>query len=336
MNIIGITMGCPAGIGPEIIVRYFEKYTRNSLFNPVVLGDLGILQKCCDELNSSLLPVRWQPGHDIPHSSIPVLSLSQLSTDTHEWGKPTPKSARAMVSYIEKGVELVQNSQLSAICTCPISKDALQNAGYDYPGHTEMLASLTGSSRYGMMMAGKKLRVTLVTIHCALNAVPALLSIEGILKLIRMTNRSLKEDFGINTPRIAVAGLNPHAGENGLFGNEEELLIQPAVQLGQQEGIDVSGPFPPDTIFFTAVEDNRYDTIICMYHDQGLIPFKLLHFDNGVNVTIGLSIVRTSVDHGTAYDIAGKGIAHCDSLVEAVQLASDISTNRKNGISQHL
>ena len=330
MNIIGITMGCPAGIGPEIIVRYFERHTSDALFHPVVLGDLGILQKCCNELNSSLRPVRWQPGLDIPPASIPVLPLSQLSTNSHEWGKPTLKSAKAMVSYIEKGVKLIQNSQLDAICTCPISKDALQSAGYTYPGHTEMLANLTASPQYGMMMAGKTLRVTLVTIHCALKAVPSLLSIEAILKLIRLTNLSLKKDFAITSPRIAVAGLNPHAGENNLFGDEEELLIQPAVQQGQQEGIDVSGPFPPDTIFFTAVEDTRYDTVICMYHDQGLIPFKLLHFHNGVNVTIGLSIVRTSVDHGTAYDIAGKGIARCDSLVEAVQLASIISTNRKH------
>ncbi len=329
MNIIGITMGCPAGIGPEIIVRYFEQHPPDARFKPVVLGDPGIIQRCCNELDCSLSPILWHPGLDIPEGSIPVLSLSQLPSDTLEWGRPTRKTAKAMVSYIEKGVELVQNSQLDAICTCPISKDALKNAGYPYPGHTEMLADLTGSSQYAMMMAGKKLRVTLVTIHCALKEVPALLSIHAVLKLIRMTNQSLKNDFGIASPRIGVAGLNPHAGENRLFGDEEERLIQPAILQAEKEGIDVSGPFPPDTVFFTATEYGSYDTIICMYHDQGLIPFKLLHFHDGVNVTLGLSIVRTSVDHGTAYDIAGKGTARCDSLMEAVQLAFEISSNRK-------
>ncbi|WP_457576407.1 4-hydroxythreonine-4-phosphate dehydrogenase PdxA [Desulfomarina sp.] len=329
MNIIGITMGCPAGIGPEIIVRYFEQRRPDSRFRPVVLGDPGILQKCCNELDSKLRPVLWQPSLDIPEHAIPVLALSKLPSDTLEWGRPTQSTAKAMVSYIKKGVELVQNSQLDAICTCPISKDALQNAGYTWPGHTEMLADLTGSPQYAMMMAGKKLRVTLVTIHCALKEVPVLLSIHAVLKLIRLTSQSLKKDFGITSPRIAVAGLNPHSGENRLFGDEEDLLIHPAILQAKEEGIDVNGPFPPDTIFFTAAEHGNYDTIICMYHDQGLIPFKLLHFHDGVNVTLGLSIVRTSVDHGTAYDIAGKGIARCDSLMEAVQLASEISSNRK-------
>lgn len=336
MNIIGITMGCPAGIGPEIIVRYFEQRTPDSRFTPIVLGDPGILQRCCNELECSLLPSLWQPGLDIPERAIPVLSLSQLPSDTLEWGKPTLNTAKAMVSYIEKGVELVQNSQLDAICTCPISKDALQNAGYTYPGHTEMLADLTRSPRYAMMMAGKRLKVTLVTIHCALRDVPALLSIHAVLKLIRITAQSLKNDFGIASPRIAVAGVNPHAGENRLFGDEEDLLIHPAILQAREEGIDVSGPFPPDTIFFTAAEYGTYDTIICMYHDQGLIPFKLLHFHDGVNVTLGLSIVRTSVDHGTAYDIAGKGIARCDSLTEAVQLASEISSNRKKRLCSNI
>jgi 4-hydroxythreonine-4-phosphate dehydrogenase len=328
MNNIGITMGCPAGIGPEIIVRYFEKTTHSSGYRAVVLGDRGVLQKCCDELNSPLSPVLCQPGDDIPATGIPVIPLSRLSADAYDWGKPTRESSKAMAFYIEKGVELLSQSVLDGICTCPISKEGLQKAGYSYPGHTEMLADLTSSSQYAMMLAGKRLRVALVTIHCPLSKVPGLLSIGSILRLIRIVCESLKNDFAIRSPRIAVAGLNPHCGENGLFGDEEERIIAPAIVQGRQEGIDVSGPFPPDTVFFTAAEYGRYDTIICMYHDQGLIPFKLLHFHDGVNVTLGLSIVRTSVDHGTAYDIAGKGTARCDSLVEAVKTASEICSNR--------
>ena len=179
-----------------------------------------------------------------------------------------------------------------------------------------------------MMMAGSRLRVTLVTIHCPLAEVPARLTTEAVLRLIRMTAGSLQRDFALPQPHLAVAGLNPHAGENGLFGSEEGAVIEPAVQLARGEGIAVQGPFPPDTVFFKAAA-GTYDAVICMYHDQGLIPFKLLHFSDGVNVTLGLPIVRTSVDHGTAYDIAGTGQADDSSLTAAVNLAAVISANRK-------
>jgi len=239
-----------------------------------------------------------------------------------------------MVNYITKGVEYIKQGWLDGIATCPISKEALNDAGYNFPGHTEMLADLTGATDYAMMMAGSKLCITLVTIHCPLSEVPTAISTERILRLIQTTDRALKVDLGITRPRIAVAGLNPHGGENQLFGSEEFHTIEPAVSLGCEEGIDVSGPFPPDTVFVKASR-GEYDAVVCMYHDQGLIPFKLLHFSDGVNVTIGLPIVRTSVDHGTAYDIAGKGMADGDSLVEAVKLAAKISYNRNNYIPVH-
>lgn len=326
MNTIGITMGCPTGIGPEIIFRYFQLHQKAD-YKTVVLGDLAVLEKCRTEMGFRTPLVSWQPCTPLPEAAIPVVQLSSLSADTLRWGKPNRSTATAMVNYITKGVEYIKQGWLHALVTCPISKEALNDAGYNFPGHTEMLADLTGAENYAMMMAGSKLCVTLVTIHCPLSEVPTAISTERILRLIKITYQTLKADFGIARPRIAVAGLNPHGGENQLFGSEELHTIQPAVSLGCKEGIDVSGPFPPDTVFVKASR-GEYDAVVCMYHDQGLIPFKLLHFSDGVNVTIGLPIVRTSVDHGTAYDIAGKGIADGNSLIEAVKLAATISSNR--------
>jgi 4-hydroxythreonine-4-phosphate dehydrogenase len=211
--------------------------------------------------------------------------------------------------------------------TCPITKSALQAAGYNYPGHTEMLADLCQCSDYAMMMAGPSLKVTLVTIHQSLQTVSGDLSIGKIVKLIALSGRSLQNDFGIKTPRLAVAGLNPHAGEGGIFGDEESRLIAPAVAAAREAGWQVEGPFPPDTVFNKALGGN-FDLVVCMYHDQGLIPFKLLHFADGVNVTIGLPIIRTSVDHGTAYDIAGQGKASPVSLAAAYEMAALIAENR--------
>ena len=233
----------------------------------------------------------------------------------------------AMAHYIEAGVKFVQQGFIQGITTCPISKSSLNDAGYPFPGHTEMLASLTKSPTFAMMMAGNKLRVTLVTIHCPLRDVANALTKKAIYSMIRTTHQALQIDFAINDPNIAVAGLNPHGGENKLFGNEEEQVIGPAIEIAQTNNINVSGPYPPDTIFFKAAA-GEFDAVVCMYHDQGLIPFKLLHFEDGVNITLGLPIVRTSVDHGTAYDIAGKGLASHRSLDEAVRLAAAISRNR--------
>ena len=234
-----------------------------------------------------------------------------------------------MAQAITSAVQGIQDSHFSGLCTCPISKEALQESGHHYPGHTEMLAALTSSNDQVMMMAGRSLRITLATIHCAIAQVPTLLSSESLVKLFRTTHKSLQIDFNIAAPRLAVAALNPHAGEGGMFGSEEKEIIIPAMKKCIHEGIDLQGPFPPDTLFFKASQ-GTFDTVICMYHDQGLIPFKLLHFKDGVNVTLGLPIVRTSVDHGTAYDIAGKGLADPASLAAAVTLAQTISTNRSH------
>ena len=232
-----------------------------------------------------------------------------------------------MAGYIEEGVQLVHAGKLGGLVTCPITKKALHMAGYKYPGHTEMLARLTNADQYLMMMAGKRLRVSLVTIHEPIQRVAELLTEEKVKKTILLTGRSLKTDFGIDRPRIGVAALNPHAGEQGMFGDEESEVIAPAINACSGE-FDVSGPWPPDTVFHKALSGN-FDAVVAMYHDQGLIPFKLVHFSDGVNVTLGLPIVRTSVDHGTAYDIAGQGKAECSSLKAAFDLAVEIVENRK-------
>lgn len=328
MNIIGITMGCPAGIGPEIIIKYFASLQSTPRYRSVVLGDTTVLEKCSSQLGISHPPLTvWQPGTPIPDNAIPVASISSLQEADIDWGSPNLQTGKAMASYIEKGVELVSEGIIDGITTCPISKTSFNNAGYSFPGHTEMLGSLTNTAGFVMMMAGKSLRITLVTIHCALRDVPELLSIESIYSLITTTHAALHIDFAIPKPRLVVAGLNPHAGEDALFGDEENSVILPAIEKAVNDGINVTGPSPPDTVFYKAVA-GAYDAVICMYHDQGLIPFKLLHFEDGVNVTLGLPIVRTSVDHGTAYDIAGQGKANHKSLAEAVHLAAKICDNR--------
>lgn len=327
MTIIGITMGCPAGIGPEIILRFFAANRNPSDLKAVVLGDQKVLEKCGKDLRLPATCVPWTPGSPLPAQGIPVIQLSALRQEDIQWGQPNGATGTAMAHYIEAAVQLAEQDALQGIATCPISKRSLNDAGYHFPGHTEMLASLTKTSNYAMMLAGSTLRVTLVTIHCPFREVASLLNVKAVARMIRTTHQALKIDFAIENPRIAVAGLNPHGGENKLFGDEEEQVIGPAVEQMQAEKINVSGPYPPDTVFFKAAS-GAFDAVVCMYHDQGLIPFKLLHFADGVNITLGLPLVRTSVDHGTAYDIAGKGLADYRSLDEAVRLAAIISRNR--------
>lgn len=327
-NIIAITMGCPASIGPEIILKYFQDRANHNSYQPIIIGDLGVLRRCAQDLNLPALFSSWHPGSTIDPATIPVFECSSIDCSRLSWGTPSIETGKAMAEYIIQAIRLIQEGICDGMVTCPISKSSLNQAGYDFPGHTEMLAHLTNTAPFGMMMAGKTLRVTLVTIHCALTEVAEKLSIQSITEMIELTKTSLQKDFAIKTPRIAVAGLNPHAGEDGLFGLEEQQFIQPAIERINKHHEFAFGPFPPDTIFNKCME-GAYDAIVCMYHDQGLIPFKLVHFADGVNITIGLPIVRTSVDHGTAYDIAGKGIADPTSLVAAIDMAGTISVNRK-------
>lgn len=329
---LALTMGCPVGIGPEIIMRYFSHPDGPFQGKMVVVGDIDILRGVSRALGMSLPVIAWSPEEKIKPGTIPVYSVSNLTYDENRWGKPDIETGKVMGQYIEQGVQLVQKGQAAALVTCPICKYSFHLAGYPFPGHTEMLASLTGSQNYRMMMAGEKLRVVLVTIHEALEKVPSLLNQSSIIDCITMTMNTLKRDFGLHNPKVAVAALNPHGGEGSMFGDQEERIISPAIQTCQYLG-DVSGPWPPDTVFYQAAS-GQYDAVVAMYHDQGLIPFKLLHFENGVNVTLGLPLVRTSVDHGTAYDIAGRWQADEKSLGAAVSMAADIVTNRKKAMER--
>jgi 4-hydroxythreonine-4-phosphate dehydrogenase len=324
---VAITMGCPVGIGPEIICKIFRQDT--ILGQAIVVGDRQVLRQAANLLDLPMDLVPWQPGQPIVQGTIPVFEVETRVSSPVQWGKPDSTTGKAMGQYIEEAVKLIGEHHCSALVTCPISKKSLHQAGYPYPGHTEMLAALTKTARVRMMMAGPRLKVVLVTIHEPLQRVSSLLSRQEIGNCITMTRIALQRDFALTNPRIAVAGLNPHGGEDSLFGDEEARIIGPAVAEQAEQG-EVSGPWPPDTVFYQAAA-GRFDAVIAMYHDQGLIPFKLLHFHDGVNVTLGLPLVRTSVDHGTAYDIAGRNMADPSSLAAALAMAQTIVINRARG-----
>jgi 4-hydroxythreonine-4-phosphate dehydrogenase len=328
--IIGITMGDPAGIGPEIILLSLCDPSIYKVCKPLVIGDLNILTaaKKCVESRLHIKSLNHPDEGIYTLGAIEVLNLSEIVPDPSLWGHPTVETGRAMVHYIESASDLATQGRIDAMVTCPINKTAMQIAGCRYHGHTELLAERTKSDTFSMMLAGGSLRVVLVTIHVPLKKVPSLLSTPKICQTIKLTWQAMHDRFGLKTPRIAVAGLNPHAGEDGMFGNEEKNIILPAIQDAGKEGIEVKGPLPPDTVFYQAAR-GRYDAVVAMYHDQGLIPFKLLHFHDGVNVTLGLPIIRTSVDHGTAYDIAGTGTADPGSLIAAITMAAQQAVYRQ-------
>ncbi len=332
LPIVGITMGDPVGIGPEIIHKALADKSVYECCRPIVVGDAGILS-AAGSVVSSELQIREIGSVSeglFEYGTIDLISASDLTAETLIMGQPDAASGKAMINYIEKTIQLAVDGETDAVVTCPINKVAMKLAGSEFHGHTELLASATDTENFLMMMYGRTLSVVLVTIHIPLDAVKANLTKQKIVDTITMTAESLKTRFGIEQPRIAVAGLNPHAGEDGLFGNEEAEIISPAVLETVQKGYDVKGPIPPDTVYYHAM-NGRFDVVISMYHDQGLIPFKMIHFDDGVNTTLGLPIIRTSVDHGTAYDIAGTGIAEAGSLIAAIKLATRQAGNLKVG-----
>lgn len=316
-------MGDPVGIGPEIILLTLNDPSVYQVCRPLIFGDIRILSaaqnRAADRLR--LQAVQSPETGNYSFGTLDVLNLSELNPQETLWGQPTIASGKAMVHYIITAVDMAKQGRIAAITTCPINKRAMQIAGFSYNGHTELLAERTHCDVFAMMLAGPRLRVVLVTIHVALKHVPGMLSQERIVQTISIAGRALVDRFGFEAPRIAVAGLNPHAGEDGMFGDEEETIIRPAIHMAQRQGFNVNGPFPADTIFYQA-QKGLYDVVVCMYHDQGLTPFKLLHFTDGVNTTLGLPIIRTSVDHGTAYDIAGTGQADPGSLIAAIKMAA--------------
>jgi 4-hydroxythreonine-4-phosphate dehydrogenase len=315
---IAVTMGDPAGVGPEIVVQALRFPEVVSVCRPVVYGDAGILRRAAAVLGQAVeVAEDGEPGP----GRIVVRPLSSLSPDEVPFGRISKAGSRAMADYIREAARDALAGRADGVVTCPITKEGLKLAGVPFPGHTEFLADLCGGADVVMMLAGDRLRVALVTIHVALRKALELLSLPVIVRTIRITHDFFRKYMGTDAPRIAVAGVNPHAGEGGLFGDEEETIVAPAVAACRKEGIDASGPYPPDTLFFRAYR-GEFDVVVAMTHDQGLIPLKLVHFEDGVNVTMGLPVIRTSVDHGTAYDIAGKGVAGPRSLLAAIRLAA--------------
>ena len=327
LPLIAITMGDPCGVGPEIIVKALQSPDVAASCVPFVIGDRLAMQRalatCASSLKLHLISSPEESLH-APAGAIPLLALSTLGEADLQYGQPTRASGDAAFEYICAAARFCLDGRAVAMVTAPISKESLNRAGHDYPGHTELLAELCGTDNYVMMLAGDVLRVSLVTIHEALRDIPGLITSDKVLNTIRVTAEGVRRLTGTARPRLAVLALNPHCGEGGLFGSEEREIIAPAIAAAQAEGIDAVGPLSADTLFHFA-QQGQYDGVVAMYHDQGLIPLKMLHFDDGVNVTLGLPIIRTSVDHGTAYDLAGTGRASEKSLLAAIRMAVEMA-----------
>ncbi len=319
---IGITMGDPSGIGPEIILKSYEN-RRTSNKRIIVIGDYNVMTKAYDLVRPASFKLHRISDIrecDFTPSYLNVLDIQIINMTEFLPGRLQAASGSAAYECIRIAVNLAENKIIDAIVTAPLNKEALHKAGKNYPGHTEILASLTGVKDYAMLLYDKKLSVIHVSTHISLLESIKGLKRERIEKVIMLADEAMKKLIG-KDPRIAVAGLNPHAGENGLFGEEEINEIIPAVMNMKKKGINAEGPFPPDTVFMQAFRGN-YDIVVAMYHDQGHIPLKMIGFDSGVNITVGLPVIRTSVDHGTAFDIAWKGVASERSMVNAIRLAA--------------
>ncbi len=332
---LGVTLGDPAGIGAEVTVKALT-HARLRRVPAVVLGDVELVRETAKRLGSrvEIMAMRGAdltagtvpPAERAGRRTIPVVAVSRLGPSARRPGKPSVAGGRAAYRYIESAATFARAGAIGGIVTAPINKAWVTRAGFPISGHTELLKRLTGARDVRMMLAGSRLRVILVTMHVALGAVPRALTIANVARTITIAAEHLRRYHRVAEPRIAVAGLNPHAGEGGLFGREEERIIEPAIARARKDGADASGPYPADSLFFQAVDEKKFDAVIAMYHDQGLIPLKLLHFHDAVNVTLGLPIIRTSPDHGTAYDIAGAGRADPGSMIAAIALAHAMST----------
>ncbi len=331
--IVAVTMGDPAGIGPEVILKALRDPAVRRACNPLVLGDWGVLQRARRYVRNSARLICWEHGQPLlplfaRNGGVVVCPLSDLKARESRPGLPSKAGGRAAYRYIRVAAKLALSEVANAIATAPISKSILIDAGYNYPGHTELLAELSRTPECRMMLIGKNLRVVPVTGHISFTAVARSLTRDGIRITVELTDRNLRHFFRIAKPRIAVAALNPHGGEEGIFGAEEIDIIAPAVQAAKRRGIRAYGPFPADSLFHHAVR-GEYDAVVCMYHDQALIPLKLHHFFGGVAFTLGPPFVRTSVDHGTAYDIAGRNKADESSMREAILLAATLARSSK-------
>ncbi|MBN1435896.1 MAG: 4-hydroxythreonine-4-phosphate dehydrogenase PdxA [Sedimentisphaerales bacterium] len=330
--IIAVTMGDPGGIGSEIIVKALADPQLRRRGRFVIYGLHDLLSYAADmaEMNVFWHRDQHENINRLNRQSIVVADYDDLTWPTITERGPSRIGGETSMRFITDAIDHAMIGNVDAIVTAPISKHSWQLAGYKYPGHTELLTERTHARQSIMMFVGGPFRVALATIHEGLFELRHQFTIGKVFAPIDLANQALKEYFGIKQPRIAVAALNPHAGEEGKFGDEEQRIIAPAILMAQEQGIKVSGPFPADTLFYKALRENAYDIIVAMYHDQGLIPLKMLAFDKAVNVTIGLPIIRTSPDHGTAFDIVGKNRANPDSMKAALHLACDMALRKRS------
>ena len=322
---VAVTLGDPNGIGPEVVLKSVREVHRLRMAQPVVVGSAQVLRAHAAHMESGLpdMQIVASMPDRIPPEGLFVLDIAPDEPFEPAFGKVAAEAGALAMRSVERAVAMCIAGEVDAVVTAPIHKEAISMAGYMHPGHTEFIAGLAGCSRYAMMMIAEGLRVGLVTAHTPLRDVPHAVTREAVLAGIRVVHAALRADFGIRRPEIAVLGLNPHAGEGGVLGREETEVIGPAIHEAQAGGLLASGPYPADG-FFGAGAWRRYDAVLAMYHDQGLAPFKTLAFEHGVNYTAGLPIVRTSPDHGTAFDIAGQGRARSESMLSGISLAVDI------------
>jgi 4-hydroxythreonine-4-phosphate dehydrogenase len=329
--ILGMTMGDPAGIGPEICLRALSDVAVRKMCVPVLFGDAAVLKRVAGrKFNASAVrTVSFAEFSKTKSVAAPlVVDCAAIDAAKINPGKISAACGRAAYVYIEKAIQAALAGKIAAVVTAPIHKESLNLSGVPFPGHTEIFTALTKTPRSCMMLYSDKLTVSMVTTHIGYYEVPQKLSVARVLNVIELTAQTMRQMLR-RTPRLGVCGLNPHAGEHGLFGQrEEEKFVVPAVKLAKRKGLRVDGPLVPDAVFTTG-QRSKYDAIVTLYHDQGHIPFKMLAFDTGVNITLGLPIIRTSVDHGTAFDIAWQGKADPTSLYSAIQVAVDLAKGRK-------
>ncbi|WP_022794877.1 4-hydroxythreonine-4-phosphate dehydrogenase PdxA [Marinococcus halotolerans] len=325
--VIGITMGDAAGVGPEIIVKSLAGTSVYDYCTPVVIGDIARLEDVIKitDTGQTVVSIEDPAEAKVDPGVIYCIQVGNLEPEL-PYGQLSFEAGKHAFLYLEKAVQLAMDKRIDAICTAPLNKEALQGAGYNYPGHTEILADLTGTEDYSMMLSAPNLKVIHLTTHLGLKDAIEAITPERTYNVIRLAHRTLSK-AGFTNPKIAVCGINPHAGENGLFGyGEEEKQLLPGIHKAQEENINVEGPYPADTLFFRAGRGD-FDVVVACYHDQGHAPVKVLGLEAGVNITVGLNygVIRTSVDHGTAFDIAGKNIADERSLLEALTIAAELA-----------
>jgi 4-phospho-D-threonate 3-dehydrogenase / 4-phospho-D-erythronate 3-dehydrogenase len=329
--LLAMTVGDPAGVGPEIMVKALNRPESYEMCRPLVIGDAGVMRKALEICKIDLkINIVENPQDGVyQFGTMDLIDMKDIEIDKLRYGVLDPMCGRAAVNYVKKGIKLAMDQEVDGIVTGPLNKESMNMGGFHYAGHTEILGEQTGTKDFAMMLVAGNIQIVHTSTHVSLREAIERCKKPRVLATIRLAHEATKE-LGIENPRIAVAGLNPHAGENGLFGNEDMEEIAPAIEEARKEGIDATGPHPPDTVFWRALK-GRFDTIVAQYHDQGHIAAKVAAFETGVNTTLGLPIIRTSVDHGTFFRTAGTGVANEESFIAAIRVAHKQARVRRAG-----